>query len=119
MSRCEKTMQGMLLMLSGVLLCSCATSGPFEQNVAGPGPAEVERVEKPGDAVGGKANERRCAAAQHRALIGRPIEDIDTDALPRPLRVYRVGSRITMDYRPDRMNVVVGADGRVVKVKCG
>ena len=112
-------MQVILIVVAGVLFWSCATPGVLERNVAGPGPAEVERVEKPGDAVVGKGNERRCAAAQYRALVGRPIEDIDTDALPRPLRVYPVGSRITMDYRPDRMNVVVGADGRVVKVKCG
>ena len=119
MVRCEKTMQVIPIVVAGVLLWGCATPGVLEQNVTGPGQTEVERVEKPGDAVAGKGNDRRCAAAQHQALVGRPIADIDTDVLPRPLRVYRAGSRITMDYRPDRMNVVVGADGRVVKVRCG
>ena len=104
-------MQGMLIMLSGVVLWSCAAPEPLEQNVAGPGPANVEIVEPPDD--------RTCAAARHQALVGRPIEEIDIAALPRPLRVYPVGSRITMDYRPDRMNVVVGPDERVVKVRCG
>ena len=111
MSRCEKTMQLILIVVVEVLLWGCATPSVLEQNVAGPGQTNVEVVELPDD--------RRCAAAQHRALVGRPIADIDTDVLPKPLRVYPVGSRITMDYRPDRLNVVVGADGRVVKVKCG
>ncbi len=101
----------MLIVLSGVLLWSCATASVLEKNVAGPGPANVEIVELPDD--------RTCVAARHQALIGRPIDEIDTAALPRPLRVYPAGSRVTMDHRPERMNVVVGRNGRVVKVRCG
>ena len=101
----------MLIVLSGILLWSCATASVLEKNVAEPGPASVEVVELPDD--------RTCAAARHQALVGRPIEEIDIAALPRPLRVYQTGSRITMDHRPERMNVVVGPDGCVVKVRCG
>ena len=65
------------------------------------------------------ATEHRCAAARYLRLIGRSIDDIDTDSLPQPLRIYTRGSRITMDYRLERLNVVVGQDGRVVSVTCG
>ena len=109
----ERTMHRkvMLIVLSGGVLWTCATPGIPEKNVAEPGPADVEVVELPDD--------RTCAAARHRSMVGRPIDEIDTAALPRPLRVYPAGSRITMDHRPERMNVVVGPDGRVVKVRCG
>lgn len=109
----------LLIVVEGVLLSSCTTPGFPDKNVAGPGQAKVEVVERPGDAGPGKANERTCAAARHRALVGRPIEEIDVAALPKPLRVYHAGSRITMDHRPERLNVVVGPAGRVVKVRCG
>ena len=109
----------MQIVLAGALLWSCAAPNVLDKTVAGPGQAKVEIVERPGDAGSGKANDRTCAAARHRALIGRPIEEIDTAALPGPLRVYHAGSRITMDHRPERLNVVVGPAGRVVKVRCG
>ena len=112
----------MLIVLSGGLLWSCAAPGVLEKNLngaAGSDPANVEIVERPGGAGSGKANERRCAAARYRAMVGRPINEIDTAALPGLLRVYPVGSLITMDHRPERMNIVVGPDGRVVKVRCG
>ena len=100
-----------LIVLSAGLLWSCAAPGVLDKHVAGSGQANVEVEELPDD--------RRCAVARYRTLIGRPIEEIDVAVLPRPLRVYRTGSRITMDYRPDRLNVVVGTDGSVVEVKCG
>ena len=87
--------------LSGVLLCSCAASTPENQVVA----------EKPKISI--------CAAAQYRELIGQPIDQVHTADLPKPLRVYSVHSLITKDYRPERMNVVVGVDGRVISVECG
>jgi len=101
----------MLIMLSGVLLWSCAAPGFPDKHAAGSGQANVEVEELPDD--------RRCAVARYRALIGQPIEEIDVAVLPKTLRVYPTGSRVTMDYRPERLNVVVGRDGNVVKVRCG
>ena len=73
----------------------------------------------PEQGAAGGAGGGRCAAALHRGLVGQRIEDIDTAALPKPLRIYAVDSIITMDHRPERMNIVIGADRRVVIVKCG
>ena len=100
------------IVLSAGLLWSCAAIGALEENDTDrPDQADVATMEQPKD--------RTCDVGRYRTLIGRPIEEIDTAALPRPLRVYRTGSRITMDYRPERLNVVVGPDGFVVKIKCG
>ena len=63
---------------------------------------------------------RECPADVWRdRLLGRPVAVIDVESLPRPLRTYQRGTIITMDYRPDRMNVVFAADGRILRVYCG
>jgi hypothetical protein len=37
----------------------------------------------------------------------------------RPIRYYTIGDPITMDYNPNRLNVVLGRDGRIEKLRCG
>jgi hypothetical protein len=37
----------------------------------------------------------------------------------RSLRVIAPGDMVTMDYRPDRLNIETDAEGRVVRLKCG
>ncbi len=104
------------------VLWSCAPAGVPERNpgsMAGSYQPDAENAGGTGGAGAGTAREHACAAARHGSIAGRPIEEIDTASLPMPLRVYTAGSPITMDYWPERMNIVVGADGRVSVVKCG
>jgi len=63
--------------------------------------------------------ETACAADAYQVLVGQPIGEVHTDSLPQPLRVYEITDMVTMDHRPDRMNVVVSPEGEVVEVKCG
>ena len=93
-----------LAVAAGLAVWNCAPAGGNERNAGG---------------TAGEAGERSCAAARHGWLAGRRIDEIDTAALPRPLRIHAAGGWITMDHRPERMNIVVGADGRVTIVKCG
>jgi Peptidase inhibitor I78 family len=37
----------------------------------------------------------------------------------RPIRYYTIGDPITMDFNPNRLNVVLGTDGRIAKLRCG
>lgn len=60
-----------------------------------------------------------CPAAAYQVLIGQPVGEIHTDSLPSPSRIYGRGDMVTMDYRPERLNIVTGDDGTVVEVKCG
>jgi len=60
-----------------------------------------------------------CPADAYQVLIGQPRAEIDVDSLPRPHRVYGHLDMVTMDYRPDRLNVVTGEDGVVRRVFCG
>lgn len=60
-----------------------------------------------------------CAADEYSRLIGQSIEEIHTDSLPRPRRIYSERDMVTLDYRPERLNIVTDVDGIVVNVKCG
>ena len=107
---------------AGLALWSCAPAdAPEGDDVssAGSGATNAADAGRTGSAVADPTGESACAAAQHGSLVGRSIDEIDTAGLPEPLRVYVIGSLITMDHWPERMNIVVGADGRVVAVKCG
>ena len=37
----------------------------------------------------------------------------------RTVRVIRPGDAVTMDYRQDRLNIELDADGKIVRFNCG
>ena len=76
-------------------------------------------IDRTGGVATGEADVPQCAAEAYQVLVGQPIGEIDTDSLPVPLRIYGPDQMITMDYRPDRMNIVLDADDIVVEVRCG
>ncbi|MAP48685.1 MAG: hypothetical protein CMH90_04300 [Oceanicaulis sp.] len=94
------------LIAAGLTLTACA-SMPLE---TGP---QSEFAAETGDQM------QLCAAEAYQVLVGQPVGGVHTDSLPRPHRVYGSGDVVTTDYRPDRLNIVVGDDGTVAEVKCG
>ena len=95
-----------MISLAGLTLSACA---------ARDGVTEVEMSELDED----RAEARECAAEQYQMLVGQAQGEIHTPSLPRPHRIYGQGDMVTMDYRPERLNVVVGGNGEVIEVKCG
>ncbi|TKD52855.1 I78 family peptidase inhibitor [Sphingomonas baiyangensis] len=66
----------------------------------------------------------QCDATDVRALLGRmadaaTVEEARTRAGARTVRQYVTGSALTMDFRPDRLNIETASDGTIVKVSCG
>ncbi len=66
----------------------------------------------------------RCNADAVQDLIGRtPSSEVGADALARSnsrtLRWIRPGDAVTMDYREDRLNVSLDAQGRIERINCG
>ncbi len=60
-----------------------------------------------------------CPAEHFQLLVGQLRGELDTSTLPVPYRIYGRGDAVTMDYRPNRLNVVIGDDDRVERVSCG
>lgn len=59
-----------------------------------------------------------CGAADHQSLIGSNVAAI-TLPVDLPHRIYKQGDPVTMDYRPDRLNIMTDENGVIIEVKCG
>lgn len=65
-----------------------------------------------------------CVAEPVQDLVGRPATaELGADALrrshSRTLRWIRPGDAVTMDFREDRLNINLDAQGNVERLNCG
>jgi hypothetical protein len=60
-----------------------------------------------------------CHMAEHQGLIGGVGADIDRSTLPADARVICFGCAVTLDYSAERLNLQLGADGKVASMRCG
>ena len=65
-----------------------------------------------------------CGAGRLQARVGKPAGSdpaatIKGELGHEPIRVIRPGEMVTMDHRPDRLNIELGEDGRIKAVRCG
>jgi hypothetical protein len=65
------------------------------------------------------AGPNECPAASLQTLVGQPESAVAAMTFATPMRLLRPGMAVTMDYRPDRLNIEVDRAGRVVRVFCG
>lgn len=76
---------------------------------------------KPGLAVqqGTQGVDDACGASKFAHLVGTSGDKVNESMFPAGSRVLRPGMVMTMDYRGDRLNVVIDDDGKVDRVYCG
>lgn len=60
-----------------------------------------------------------CGAEGMRDLVGQPASVLDGMVLPADTRIVRPGMAVTMDYRPDRLNIDLDEDDRILRLSCG
>ncbi len=65
-----------------------------------------------------REGESGCGAEDYADLVGRPVAAITLPA-DLPHRVVGPDDMVTMDHRPDRMNIRTDADGTIVALDCG
>ena len=76
----------------------------------------VAAIPAPGTAADATAQDT-CNAARYRDLIGSHIsestlsENMDT-------RILSPDSIVTQDFRPDRLNIILDAEGRITSLDC-
>lgn len=59
-----------------------------------------------------------CGASRFGHLVGTPAAQIDRAALPARARVITPDMMVTQDFSPERLNVMVGSDGKVGSLAC-
>ena len=65
-----------------------------------------------------------CHADRVQGLIGKAVDDAAAQQArqrsgARLLRVLLPGQMMTMDFRPDRLNIILGPDRVATRVNCG
>lgn len=65
------------------------------------------------------ASALNCGKAELAHLVGDPVESYDFKALDQDVRILPPGSVMTMDHRPDRLNVDVDGEDRITRLWCG
>jgi len=59
-----------------------------------------------------------CGLARFNHLIGTPATQIDRATLPPGTRVITPEMAVTMDFRAERLNIMVGTNGVVGSMRC-
>ena len=75
-------------------------------------------------AVGGcvptaEPDRNACGAAGMQGLVGQGSVVLAAMTLPAGTRVITPGMAVTEDYSTSRLNIDLGADGRITRVWCG
>ncbi|WP_439155477.1 I78 family peptidase inhibitor [Yoonia sp.] len=65
------------------------------------------------------ALEDTCGAVDNAALIGQDATALEKVLIIGMVRVIRPGDMVTQDYRPTRINFMIGADEKITSITCG
>jgi hypothetical protein len=96
----------LILLALPVLLSACAVQGTDMPPLGLP---EAEPV----------AETDNCGAARFASLVGQPKSVVDGMTFPSGTRVIHPGMAVTMDYREERLNVLIDGNAAVERVYCG
>ncbi len=59
-----------------------------------------------------------CGAVKYEGLIGQPAKVLDNMTFPTGTRIIQPNAPVTMDFRPDRLNIEISNNGRIDKISC-
>jgi hypothetical protein len=59
-----------------------------------------------------------CGASEYDHLVGEPYAELHDAALPANASIWDFSRVRTLEFRPGQLNVVLGADGRIVAIGC-
>ena len=60
-----------------------------------------------------------CGASDLQYLLGQPRDALERENISAPTRILPPGTAMTMDHRPDRLNVELDAGGDILRIWCG
>ncbi len=63
--------------------------------------------------------ENACGAADLQNLVGRDASVLETMRFGQPIRIITPGMAVTMDFSPERLNILVNDAEKIESVTCG
>ena len=108
----------------GLALALAACSSAPEPKPAPPPPPETPTappaIALPAKPPAAEAKEDQCGLKEAQAFLGKLRTSLPAPVDPSRWRVACTTCPVTMDYRPDRLNILFNTDtGVVQQVKCG
>jgi len=108
-------------LLAGVTLMACTpASEPAPETPAAPdatASAPVDPAAAPPVDVTNPPPDA-CGAAQYASLVGKPITEPGVPPEGPGVRYIRPNSQVTMDFRPDRLNIHIDANEIITEFRC-
>lgn len=106
-------MRILLMSAAAFALAACGQTTTVET------PAETPVAEAPAPAAPTTAAEATaqdtCNGAQYRSLIGQQLAAV---TVPEGVRTIAPDTMVTQDFRADRVNLIVDANGVITAVEC-
>lgn len=106
----------MISFLALAAACSQQTNVPAEPATTAE-PAAVEAPAAPTNQAEATAQDT-CGAAAFASLVGTMASAIDQATLPAGTRVITPDMMVTQDFSAQRLNIMVGTDGKVGSLAC-
>jgi hypothetical protein len=60
-----------------------------------------------------------CGAEGLQGLVGQPASVLETMKFAGPVRIIHHDMAVTMDFNPDRLNILLDRDDVIERVNCG
>ena len=120
----KRVISGPLAVLAlGLVLASCSSApepAPPPPPATPTAPPAIALPAKPPASSSADASKDQCGLKDAQAYVGKPRTSLPAPVDPSRWRVACTTCPVTMDYRPDRLNILFNADtGIVQEVKCG
>ncbi len=64
-------------------------------------------------------DEDACGASGNQNLVGQSADILAAMTFPIGTRLIYPDTAVTMDFSPERLNILVGRTGRIEEVSCG
>lgn len=64
-------------------------------------------------------DEDACGASQYQDLVGQPRSEAEAVDWPEPFRIVGPDTAVTMDFNPERINIVYDENDVVTRIDCG
>ena len=115
------------LLPTGIAVMLAACTQPASQVPAPsetPAPVPTTQAAPPSEGTEPKPAADECGAGKLGSYLNQPAASDTLGKIRQTIghdriRAINPGDAVTMDFRPDRLNIEIGEDGRIKRLRCG